>query len=202
MDSRMEEARRAIEAVLMAATEPIDARTLAQLLELPTKQVRELCSELAGEYVTQERGFMIAEVAGGYRFQTAPDMSAYVERFVVESQRARLSAPAMETLAIIAYKQPLSRAQVSAIRGVNVDSTIDTLLERGYICVVGQDRGPGSPTLFGTSQKFMEKLGLSSLEDLPPIAEFIPDSHVVELLERGLRVGDPLGELEVTDQSE
>ena len=111
----------------MASTEPVEARLLAQLVELPVGDVEALCDELAAEYEATERGFVLAQIAGGYRFQTHPDLAPYVERFVLEGQHARLSGPALETLAIIAYKQPISRGQMSAIRGVNVEATLTTL---------------------------------------------------------------------------
>jgi segregation and condensation protein B len=114
-----------------------------------------------------------------------------VERFVLEGQSARLSAAALETLAIVAYKQPISRAQVAAIRGVNVDGVMRTLQQRGYIDEVGRDRGPGQATLFGTTREFLERLGLDSLADLPPIAELFPSADVLEALDRGLRA-DPV----------
>ncbi len=127
-------------------------------------------------------------VAGGYRFQSHPDLAPYVERFVLEGQSARLSAAALETLAIIAYKQPVSRAQVAAIRGVDVDAVMRTLQPRGYIAEVARDPGPGQAVLYGTTPLFLEKLGLDSLDDLPPLAQFVPGAEVVEALEEGLRV--------------
>jgi segregation and condensation protein B len=189
--------RRAIEAVLMAATEPVEARMLAELLELPVAHVETLCAELADAYEAEERGFVLARVAGGYRFQTHPDLSEYVERYVLEGQHARLSAPALETLAIVAYKQPVSRGQVSAIRGVNVEATMTTLLQRGYVEEIGRDPGPGQAVLYGTTTTFLERLGLHSLADLPALGDFVPDASVVEALERGLRV-DPHAELDTS----
>jgi segregation and condensation protein B len=183
-------ARRAIEAVVLASTEPVEARLLAQLVELPVTRVEALCAELADEYEQGERGFVLAQVAGGYRFQTHPDLAPYVERFVLDGQHARLSGPALETLAIIAYKQPISRGQMSAIRGVNVEATLTTLLQRGYVQEVGRDPGPGAAVLYGTTREFLERLGLPSLDDLPPLGDFVPDASVVEALERGLRVSD------------
>ena len=132
---------------------------------------------------------MLVRVAGGWRLQTAPDLSAYVERFVLEGQSARLSAAALETLAIVAYKQPLSRAQVSAIRGVNVDGVMRTLQQRGYIVEVARDPGPGQAILYGTTSTFLEKLGLDSLDDLPPLGAFVPGPEVAEALEASLRPG-------------
>src|SRR5258708_768715 len=135
----------------MVADEPIPPHLLAQVLEVSPARVDELCRELAGSYQADDRGFVLTRVAGGYRFQTHPDMAPYVERFVLEGQASRLSAAALETLAIVAYKQPVSRAQVSSIRGVNVDGVIRTLQQRGYITEVGKDPGPGTAILFGTT---------------------------------------------------
>ena len=188
LDERDLEARRAIEAVVLAVTEPIEPGVLAQLVELPVTRVEEICSALAFEYEAEGRGFMLARVAGGYRFQTHPDLAPYVERFVLDAQHARLSGPSLETLAIIAYKQPISRGQMSAIRGVNVEGTVNTLLQRGYVHEVGRDPGPGNAVLYGTTMLFLERLGLHSLADLPPLGDFVPDASVVEALERGLHL--------------
>lgn len=184
----MTETKRAIEAVLMAAVEPIEPQLLAQLTETPVETIEALCVELNGEYEREGRGFALVKVAGGYRFQTHPDMAPYVERFVLDGQHARLSGPSLETLAIIAYKQPVSRAQLSAIRGVNVESTIATLVQRGYVAEIGHDPGPGQAILYGTTTRFLEQMGLDSLRDLPPLADFVPEPEVVEALERGLHL--------------
>ncbi len=185
---RDRETRRAIEAVLMAATEPVEAGVLAQLTEVPVAAIELAVEELATAYEAEGRGFVIARVAGGYRFQTAPDLAPYVERFVLEGQHARLSGAALETLAIVAYKQPISRSQVSAIRGVNVDAVLQTLVKRGYVDEVARDPGPGQAVLYGTTRTFLERLELDSLDDLPPLGDFVPDASIVEVLERGLRV--------------
>jgi segregation and condensation protein B len=182
------ETHRALEAILLVADEPAEPQLLAQLLEVSPARVEELCGELAARYVTEEHGFVLVKVAGGWRYQTAPDLAAYVERFALEGQSARMSAAALETLAIVAYKQPLSRAQIGAIRGVNVDGVMRTLQHRGYIEEVARDPGPGQAVLFGTTRLFLEKLGLSSLDDLPPLGEFVPSAEVVEALEQGLRI--------------
>jgi segregation and condensation protein B len=183
----LSEAHRAIEAVLMVAEEPVEPHLLAQLLEVSQERVEELCAELAAAYEADERGFVLQRVGGGYRFQSHPDLAAYVERFVLEGQHARLSAAALETLAIVAYKQPVSRGQVSAIRGVNVDGVMRTLQQRGYIAEVARDPGPGQAVLYGTTRLFLEKLGLDTLDQLPPLGDFIPGPDTVEALERGLR---------------
>lgn len=186
----MTDTRRALEALVLVADEPVPPRLLAELLEVSAESVETMCSELAAEYEAEGRGFVLARVAGGYRFQTHPDVDAYVERFVLEGQSARLSAAALETLAIVCYKQPVSRAQVASIRGVNVDSVIRTLQHRGYIEPVGHDPGPGQATLYGTTRLFLEKLGIDSLDELPPVADFVPGPEVVEALEHGLRLPD------------
>ena len=184
------EARRAVEAIVLAATEPVHPTVMAQLLELPVETIDDLCAHLAAEYEAQGRGFQLARVAGGYGFQTHPDAYPYVERFVLDGQTARLSGPALETLAIIAYKQPVSRVQLSAIRGVNVDATLKTLVARGYVEESGHEHTPGNPALFSTTRLFLERLGIDSLSDLPALADFVPDASIVETLERGLRLPD------------
>jgi segregation and condensation protein B len=187
-----DESRRAIEAVVLASTEPVEPRFLAQLVELPVTRVEELCAELAEEYEHQRRGFALVRVNGGYRFQTHSDLAPYVERFVLEGQHVRLSGPALETLAIVAYKQPISRGQISAIRGVNVETTLTTLVQRGYVEEVARDPGPGLAVLYGTTSTFLERLGLDSISQLPPLGDFVPEANVVEALERGLRLSqDP-----------
>ncbi|HUS62248.1 MAG TPA: SMC-Scp complex subunit ScpB [Acidimicrobiales bacterium] len=182
------EVRRAIEAILMVADEPIEPGILAQLLEVSPARISETCAELAQSYADDDRGFVLVRVAGGYRFQSHGDLAPYVERFVLEGQSARMSAAALETLAIVAYKQPVSRAQVSAIRGVNVDGVLRTLQQRGYVDEVGRDPGPGQAILYGTSRSFLEKLGIDSLADLPALGDFVPGAEVLEALETGLRV--------------
>jgi len=182
--------RRAIEAIVLVSRDPVPPELLAQLLERSVTDVERWCQELAAEYEAERRGFQLVRVAGGYRYQTHPDLTPYVERYLLHDQRARLSSAALETLAIIAYKQPISRAQIASIRGVDPDGVLRTLQSRGYIDVVGRDNGPGQAALYGTTPTFLEKLGLNSIEDLPPIAEFIPGADVVEALEAGLRVTD------------
>ena len=194
------EARRAIEAILMVAEEPIEPSVLAQLTEQPKDRVIEICEHLAEQYESEERGFVLVRIAGGFRFQSHPDLAPYVERFVLDGKSARLSAAALETLAIIAYKQPLSRAQVASIRGVNVDSVTRTLEVRGYVAEVGRDPGPGQATLFGTTTMFLERLGLDSLDQLPALGEFVPSADVMEQLERSLRA-DPMDDITVPESA-
>jgi len=183
---------RAIEAIVLVATEPVPPDLLAQLLELPVVTIEELCRRLAEAYDEAGHGFQLVRVAGGYRYQSHPDLAPYVERFVLEGQSARLSAAALETLAIVAYKQPISRAQIASIRGVDPDAVLRTLQSRGYVDQVGRDPGPGQAVLWGTTRQFLERLGLDSVADLPPIADFVPGAEVVEALEAGLRVDTSL----------
>jgi segregation and condensation protein B len=181
---------RAIEAIVMVASEPVPPALLAQLVERPQARVEELCARLAEAYAEAGHGFELARVAGGYRFQSHADLAPYVERYVLDGQRSRLSAAALETLAIVAYKQPISRAQVAAIRGVDPDGVLRTLAGRGYITELERDTGPGQAVLWGTTQAFLEKLGIDSIRDLPPLAGFVPGAEVVEALEHGLRITD------------
>lgn len=181
------ELRAAIEAICMVSDQPVPAALLAEVLEVSVEKIDELCKELADGYLAEGRGFVLANVAGGWRYQSHVDQAPYVERFVLDGQSAKLSGAALETLAIIAYKQPLSRAQIAAIRGVNVDGVLKTLQQRGYVTELGHDPGPGQATLFGTTPLFLEKLGIASLADLPPLGDFIPGADLVEVLEQGLR---------------
>ena len=191
-DSRLSaDSTRAIEAILMVAQEPVDPHLLAQLLEIAPALVEELCTALQAQYEEQSRGFVLVKVAGGYRFQSHADLAPYVERFALEGQSARLSSAALETLAIVAYKQPLSRAQIAAIRGVNVDGVMRTLQQRGYVEEIGRDSGPGQAALFGTSKEFLERMGLDRIEDLPAIADLFPSAEIMEALELTLRAARP-----------
>lgn len=183
------ERKRAIEAVLMVAESPVEPAILAQLLEVSPARVSALCEQLGESYRREKRGFVLVKVAGGYRLQSHPDLAPYIERFVLEGQTARLSAAALETLAIVAYKQPVSRSQVASIRGVNSDGVLRTLCQRGYIGEIGHDPGPGQAVLYGTTPTLLERLGLDRIEDLPPLGGFVPPPEVMDALEQGLRPG-------------
>jgi len=180
--------KRAIEAVVMVADSPVPVEDLAGLTGLASDRVEALLEELVGDYTTQGHGFQLVRVAGGWRYQSHPEQAPYVEQFVLEGQSAKLSAAALETLAIVAYKQPISRAQIGSIRGVGVESVVRTLEQRGYIAEIARDPGPGQAVLFGTTPEFLMKMGLDSLSQLPAIADFVPGADVVEALEHGLRV--------------
>lgn len=190
---------RAIEAVLMVADEPVSPQLLGELLEISPGVVEQRCAELAAAYEAERRGFQLVRAAGGYRFQSHPDLAAYVERFVVGDQAPRLTGAALETLAIVAYKQPISRAQIAQIRGVNVDGTMKTLVQRGYVAEIGVDPGPGQALLFGTTSLFLANLGLDSLHDLPPLGDLVPGADVMEVLEASLRVDGASGRTMRTD---
>lgn len=187
-DAVARETVRAIEAILMVAQESVPAQLIAELVEIPVARVEEICGVLASVYEDAGHGFQVAKVAGGWRFQSHPDLANYVERFVLEGQRSRLSGAALETLAIIAYKQPISRLQIASIRGVDPEAVMRTLHGRGYIAPVGRDSGPGLAVMWGTTPLFLDKLGLASLEDMPPISSFVPDASLVEALEQTLRL--------------
>ncbi|HEY3809967.1 MAG TPA: SMC-Scp complex subunit ScpB [Acidimicrobiales bacterium] len=183
------ETLRAIEAIVMVADVPVEPHLLAQLLEVSPARVEELCAELEASYRDDDRGFTLVRVAGGYRYQSHGDLAAYVERFVLEGQTARLSAAALETLAIIAYKQPVSRAQIASIRGVNADGVIRTLQARGFITEAARDPGPGQALLYGTTPLLLERLGLDRIEELPPLAQFVPGPEIMDALEHSLQAG-------------
>ncbi|CAB4551500.1 unannotated protein [freshwater metagenome] len=180
----------------MVADTPVQTDMLAQLTGMPAERVEAILVDLGAEYASAERGFQLVRVAGGWRYQSHPDQAPYIEQFVLEGQSAKLSAAALETLAIVAYKQPISRAQIASIRGVGVDSVVRTLEQRGYIGEVARDPGPGQAVMFGTTPEFLMKMGLDSLSQLPSIADFVPGADVVEALEMGLRVDSATEEVE------
>jgi segregation and condensation protein B len=182
-----EELSRAIEAVLFVAVEPVLPGLLAELLEEPVERVEATLDALAESYVAQGHGFMLARIAGGARLQTHPDLAPYVERFANRDVSHRLSTAALETLAIVAYRQPVSRGQISSLRGVNVDGVTRLLEQRGYIDVVGRAEGPGQPALYGTTDLFLERLGLDSLDQLPPVEDFLPGPEVAGEFEQDLQ---------------
>jgi segregation and condensation protein B len=184
---RDDELQRAIEAVVMVALEPVSPGLMAELFEEPADRVEAAAVALAGVHERAGRGFVLVKVAGGWRFQSHADLAPYVERYVLDGQSARMSAAALETLAIVAYRQPVSRSQISSLRGVNVDGVVRLLEQRGFIHAVGRAEGPGQPVLFGTTELFLERLGVDSLGDLPPIEEFLPGPEAVVELEDRLR---------------
>lgn len=180
---------RHLEAVLFIADEPVPTADLAVLFELPSHEIEELLLALRSSYEEAGRGIVLRIVGGGWRLATHPDSAPYLERFVGEQRHGRLSQAALETLAIVAYRQPISRGQLAEIRGVSSDGVLRTLITRGVVEEVGRDPGPGQAILYGTSQLFLERLGLNGLSDLPALAEYMPDTKAVERMESGLGPG-------------
>ena len=170
------ETRKALEAILLVVDEPVDPNTLAQVLEVATDEVVAVLRTLRAEYVDQGRGFVLREVAGGWRLYTDPGAAPYVERFVLHGRSGRLSQAALETLAIIAYKQPVTRARVSEIRGVDADGAVRSLVNRGLVEEVGRETTPGQPLLYGTTSAFLERLGLTDVSQLPPLPDMTPNA--------------------------
>ena len=171
--------RAALEALLMVAEEPMTSSTLATLTRTPQENVVTTLHDLAQEYAVQERGFDLRELAGGWRFWTRDNCAQVVERFVLDGQHGRLSQAGLETLAVVAYRQPVTRARISAIRGVNVDGVVRTLVTRGLIEETGHDNETGAH-LYRTTSYFLERLGLKTLAELPPIAAHLPMPDNVE----------------------
>jgi len=166
--------RASLEAIMLVADEPVSEVVIAQVLERPRAEVAAALHELAAAYTAEQRGFDLCEVAGGWRFYTREECAPVVERFVSDGQEVRLTQAALETLAVVAYRQPVSRARVSAVRGVNCDGVIRTLVLRGLVEEAGTDPETGA-ILFATTAYFLERLGLPSLDALPELAPFLPD---------------------------
>ena len=181
--------KKIIEAILLLADEPVPSRMIGEVLELPRSQVEGLLEELRTEYERDDRGFELRNAAGGWRLYTSADCAPWLERFVRSESHARLSGAALEVLAIVAYRQPLSRTEIAEIRGVDSDGVVKNLLNRGLIAEYGRDARPGSPVLFEVSATFLERMGLNSVEDLPPLADFMPDTEAVEDMEAKLSPG-------------
>lgn len=164
----------ALEAILLVADEPVPENTLAQVLEVAQAEISTALEALAASYSEQGRGFELRKVAGGWRYYTRAELSPLVEKFVRDGQEVRLTQAALETLAVVAYRQPVSRVQVSAVRGVNCDSVMRTLVLRGLVEEAGTDHESGA-ILFRTTTYFLERLGLADLDQLPELAPFLPD---------------------------
>ena len=179
------ELRPALEAVLMVADQPLDQVTLASAVGYPVEEVAAALTGLAREYAEQGRGFDLRNVAGGWRYYTREEYAAVVEKFVLDGQQARLTQAALETLAVVAYKQPVSRARVSAVRGVNVDGVMRTLLARGLVEECGHDEET-TAVLYRTTSYFLERIGVTSIDELPELAPFLPELGELDDLEESM----------------
>ncbi|MCE0487746.1 SMC-Scp complex subunit ScpB [Ornithinimicrobium sediminis] len=181
-------ARSAVESVLMVVDEPVTEATLASALELPVEDVQTVLVELSADYDAAERGFMLRRFAGGWRVYTRPEYAPVIERFLLAGQQSRLTQASLETLAVIAYRQPVSRARISAVRGVNVDGVVRTLVARGLVQEVGREGGGDSgAVLYATTDYFLQRMGLESLDDLPALAPYLPSAEMLdELAAEGL----------------
>ncbi len=181
----------AIEAVLFVAETPIGTGELSEVLELPPAEVTAALQQLGDRLSASGSGLVLRAVAGAWRLYTRPDLHPYLERFAASPTANRLSRAALETLAVVAYRQPVSRGQVAEIRGVDSEHALGTLEQRDLIEIIGTAPGSGQALLYGTTDLFLEKLGLGSLADLPPLADHVPPPAMVEILERPFRPEQP-----------
>lgn len=171
--------RSALEAVLMVVDEPVTELALAAALEQPVDDIAAALAELEADYTASERGFALRQVGGGWRMYSRSDYAPVVEKFLLDGQQAKLTQASLETLAVIAYRQPISRSRISAVRGVNVDGVVRTLLSRGLIEEIGSEHESGA-VLYGTTVYFLERLGLASLDDLPALAPYLPEVDILD----------------------
>lgn len=182
--------RGALEALLFVSDEPVSAARLAKVVDASPGDVEEALANLAEEYHEAERGFQLREVSGGWRFYTHPAHHDVIETYVLSWDTRRLSQAALEALAVIAYHQPVARGGVNAVRGVNSEGVISSLVEKGLVREVGRDKNAGNSILYGTSRNFLEKFGLKDLSELPPIAEFAPDTETEHAIRERLSTGN------------
>lgn len=181
--------RAALEAILFVTESPVPIEELAEVLELSKQQIQVELEELATDLMTRESGLVLRQAGGGYRLYSNPDAYPYLERFASSATARRISGAALEVLAVIAYRQPVSRGQIGEIRGVDSDSAIRTLERMGLVEEAGRLPGPGNPAIYRTTPLFLEKLGVNRLEELPPLADHVPPADVVEALEETFRPG-------------
>jgi segregation and condensation protein B len=180
-----DELARILEALLLVVDTPVSAAALGSATEQPVHYVTETLRRMAGEFAARDSGIDLRESGGGWRMYTRSRFAPYVERLLLDGARSKLTRAALETLAVVAYRQPVTRARVSAVRGVNVDAVIRTLVARGLITEAGTDPDSGATT-FSTTELFLERLGLSSLAELPDIAPLLPDVDVIDDLSETL----------------
>lgn len=196
-----DELTRILEALLLVVDTPVSEETLGAVTEQPVHRITEILSRMADEFTDRDSGIDLREAGGGWRMYTRPRFAPYVERLVMDGARSKLTRAALETLAVVAYRQPVTRARVSAVRGVNVDAVMRTLVARGLITEAGNDSDTGATT-FATTELFLERLGLSSLTDLPDIAPLLPDVDVIDDLSESLDSEPRFAKLAGTKQPE
>jgi segregation and condensation protein B len=192
----------AVEALLFVSDEPVSAATLAKILDRTPTEVDTALSSLATRLEEEERGIQLREVAGGWRLYSHPACHDLIERYVISWDTRSLSQAALEALAVIAYHQPTTRAAVNGIRGVNSDAVISSLVEKGLVREAGRDSGPGHAILYATTRTFLEKFGLKSLKDLPPLEDFAPDEQSREYIRARLSVGEAATAIDDEDADE
>jgi segregation and condensation protein B len=188
--SGSESLRGALEALLFVSDEPVAAARLARLVEASPGDVEAALADLAEEYRESERGFQLREVAGGWRFYTHPAYHDVIEQYVLSWDTRRLSQAALEALAVVAYHQPVTRAGINAVRGVNSEGVLASLVEKSLVREVGRDKNTGNAILYGTTRTFLEKFGLKDINELPPIAEFAPDPDTERAIRDRLSAGE------------
>jgi segregation and condensation protein B len=181
--------RTILEAILFVAERPVPAAELAEVTERPRQEIVDELEALARDYEDREAGMVLTEVGGGWRIFSRPQARPYLEQFAASPAATRLSQAALETLSVVAYRQPVTRGQVSEIRGVDSERSLQTLERLGLVADIGTAPGPGSPILYGTTELFVEKLGVNGLDELPPLADHVPPAQVMEALERPFRPG-------------
>jgi len=185
----------AVEALLFVSDEPVSAATLAKILEANPSEIDKTLTDFALRLEDEERGIQLREVAGGWRFYSHPAYHEYIEQYVISWDTRSLSQAALEALAVVAYHQPTTRATVNGIRGVNSEGVISSLIEKGLVREAGRDSGPGNAILYGTTRTFLEKFGLRSLKELPPLEDFAPDDQSKAFIRERLSGADPTGTL-------
>lgn len=190
MSRKNAELKGALEALLFVSDEPVPASRLAKVLEMKQPAVEAALKELAAEFAEEGRGFQLREVAGGWRMYTHPAYHPQVEEYVLSWDTRRLSQAALEALAVIAYHQPVSRQGVNAVRGVNSEAVISSLIEKGLVREAGRDRNAGNAILYGTTRTFLERFGLKDLSELPPLEEFAPDPETERAIRERLNALD------------
>lgn len=186
----LKELKGVLEALLFVADEPLSPKKLGDVLAIDASTVKTVLESLRDEYQRDNRGIQLRRVAGGYRFFSHPAHAPYVEKLILAWDGRRLTQAALETLAIIAYRQPITKITVSAIRGVNSERVVITLVNKGLVKELGREKSPGQPILYGTTKLFLERFGLNSIKDLPPLEEFEPDEETKEAIQQQLYAGD------------